>query len=405
MSDIAEVKTLIEDQGKAWNEYQKTNDELLKAKADGGSIDELQAKLDLINTDMEAQRKSFEEIEKKLNRPGAGADDQLTEDQVEYKKAFNGYLRKGNDQGLEELQRKAMNSQSDPNGGFLILPEMDLEIERVVPTISTFAGLADNITVGTAKWQKMVKTSGMAMRRVADGSNGGESDAPEYAKVEIEAHSAEVEPWVFNETLEDSIVNLESDLAGEAAIAFAEGLGSEVITGVGVDGARGITKYNNVANSAYSWGNVGYIASGKSAGFASVAPADALIDLQHALKQQYRPGATWILNDTTLGIARQMKDASGSFYLWNPDPAGGFGGRFLGSPVSVDDNMPDIGAGSFSVAYGDFKRAYKIVNRRGTTLLRDPYTAKGQTKFNFTRRFGGGVFNYEAYKTMKFSVS
>jgi len=91
--------------------------------------------------------------------------------------------------------------------------------------------------------------------------------------------------------------------------------------------------------------------------------------------------------------------------LWNPDPAAGFGGRFLGSPVEVDDNMAAIGAGSYSLAYGNFRRAYTIVNRAGTTLIRDNLTSKGVTKFNFRRRFGGGVTNFEAVKLMKFATS
>ena len=99
---------------------------------------------------------------------------------------------------------------------------------------------------------------------------------------------------------------------------------------------------------------------------------------------------------------RQLKDGSGSYYLWQPDPAAGFGGKFLGSGVEVDDNMPDIGAGSYSLAYGDWARAYQIVNRSGTGLIRDNITSKGITKFNLRKRFGAGVKNFEAFKVMAF---
>lgn len=401
MSD--EILKKLEERAGAFEDFKKKNDEMLAAKASGKDVSALQDTIRQMSEHMTKLDSTIIELEKKAGRPKLGDDD--TEAAEAHRKAFNLFAKKGDESGLIELHQKAMNSQSDPDGGFLVLPELDTMIERVVPTISTFAGLADNITIGIAKWQKMMKTSGMSMRRVADGANGGESTAPKYAKVEIEAFTAEVEPWVFNETLEDAMINLEADLADEAAIAFAEGLGAEVITGNGVGACRGITSYDKVANASYEWGKVGYIPTGKSAAFASVAPADALISLQHALKAQYRPGAYWLTNDTTLGIMRQMKDGSGSYYLWNPDPAAGFGGRFLGSPVSVDDNMAPVGAGSFSVAYGNWKRAYKIVNRRGTKLLRDPYTAKGQTKFNFTRRFGGGVVNFEAYKLLRFATS
>jgi len=405
MSDTQEIKDLLHKQGVAFEELKKANDEMLKAKADGKSVSELQEKLDKINADFTAQKKHYDELEKKAFRPKDGADEFVTEDQKAYKNAFNRFLRKGDTEGLKDLQRKAINSNNDAEGGYLVLPEMDRAIDRIAPTISAMYRLADVVTIGSAKWEKMMKTSGMSMRRVADGSTGGETTAPQYSKVSIEVETAEVEPRVYNETLEDSFVNLEMDLAEEAGIAFAEGAGSEFISGNGVGKARGITAYTNVANSSYAWGSVGYIVTGKSAAFASVAPADKVISLQHALKQQYRPGAVFLMADSTLALARQLKDQSGSYYLWNPDPSAGFGGRFLGSPVEIDDNMPAAAAGTYSMAYGNFKRAYKIVNRAGTSLIRDPYTVKGQTLFNFRRRFGGGIFNYEAIKLLKFATS
>ena len=298
-----------------------------------------------------------------------------------------------------------MNTGSDPDGGYLVIAEMDRAIDRIAPTVSPMYRIANVVTIGTKKYEKLVKKTGMAMRRVAEGGTGGETTEPGYAKISIEVHTAEVEPWVHNETLEDAFIDLEADLADEAGIGFAEGAGSEFITGNGVGKARGIAAYSNVANASYAWGSVGYIVSGKSAAFASVAPADKLVDLQHALKAQYRPGAVWMMNDATLGTVRQMKDGSGSYYLWQPDPLGAFGGRLLGHPVEVDDNFAAVAAGSYSLAFINPKRAYTIVNRAGTTLIRDNITAKGTTKFNFRRRFGGGITHFEAVKLMKFATS
>lgn len=403
--DFAEVKRLLDEQGRAWEEFKGTNDARLKAIEEKGYAPaDLIGKVELINTDLTKLGKDLEEVMKKANRPGAGQE-QMSADQVEHKQAFGRFLRKGDDQGLSAIQRKAMNSQSDPDGGYLILPEMDKEIDRVAPTISAMARLATVRTIGTAKYQKPVKTSGLSMTRVADGATAGESDNPNYSLIEIEAHSAEVEPWVFNETLEDAFINLESDLAEEAAIGFAEGAAAEFISGNGVGKARGITAYTNVANSSYAWGKVGYIASGASGAFTTAAPADKIVLLQHALKQQYRPGAVFLMSDATLSTVRTIKDGSGSYYLWQPNPASGFGGLFLGSPVEIDDNMPAIAANSYSIAYGNFKRGYAIVNRAGTVLIRDNITAKGKTKFNFRRRFGGGILNFEAIKLMKFAAS
>ena len=406
--ELKDIATLIEDQGKAWDAFKNANDERLKAiEAKGYAPADLTEKVAKINADLADIGKQMTEIEKKANRPKADAGrTEDTPEQAEYRKAFQSYLRtgEGDSHALKLAGRKAMNSNSDPDGGYLIMPEMDMAIDRVVGTMGAMARLADTVTIGTQKWQKMVKTAGMAMRRTANGGTAGETTEPTYAQVEIEVFPAEVEPWVHNETLDDARVNLEADLAAEAAIGFAEGANAEFITGNGVGKARGITSYTNVVNSSYAWGSVGYVRSGKSAAFMSVAPADRIINLQHALKAQYRPGAVWLTNDTTLGVMRQIKDGSGSYYLWQPDPAAAFGGRFLGSPVEVDDNMPALAAASYSLAYGNFKRAYKIVNRAGTSLIRDNITAKGQTKFNFRRRFGGGIVNYEALKLMIFTT-
>jgi HK97 family phage major capsid protein len=401
---IVEIKSLVQQQGEAFEAFKKKNDELIAAKAEGKAVGDLTAEVKKLNDALTDIGKQMSAIEAKANRPAAGPDAQLTEEQKARKSAFEKMLRKGVG-ALSDVELKAMNSGSDPDGGYLVLPEMDKAIDRIAPTISAMYRLANVVTIGSKKYEKVVKKTGMSMRRVADGGTGGETTEPTYAKLEIEVFTAEVEPWVYNETLEDAFVDLEGDLAMEAGIGFAEGAGSEFITGNGVGKARGIAAYSNVANASYAWGSVGYIASGKSAAFASVAPSDKLIDLQHALKAQYRPGAVWMMNDTTLGVVRQMKDSSGSYYLWQPDTTAAFGGRLLGHPVEVDDNFAAIAANSYSLAFLNPKRAYTIVNRAGTTLIRDNITAKGTTKFNFRRRFGGGITHFEAVKLMKFATS
>jgi HK97 family phage major capsid protein len=77
----------------------------------------------------------------------------------------------------------------------------------------------------------------------------------------------------------------------------------------------------------------------------------------------------------------------------------------FGVPVEIDDNMPVIAANSYSIAYANWQRAYRIVDRKGITLIRDNITAKGTTKFNFRKRVGGGIKNFEAIKLMKFAAS
>ncbi len=215
----------------------------------------------------------------------------------------------------------------------------------------------------------------------------------------------ETEPWVYNTTLEDADINLVQDLTEEAGTSFGEAEGLAFVSGNGVKKPRGFLAYDIVDNASYAWGGVGYIASGGSGAFASSNPGDNILNLLHSLKASYRNGATLVMADTTLAAVRKIKDGSGNFYLFNPDPTGEFAGLVLGKPVVVDDNMPIIASNSYSIAYANWKRAYRIVDRRGITLIRDNITAKGTTKFNFRRRVGGGIRNFEAIKLMKMATS
>lgn len=406
MSISPELKEILDKQARAFESFKETNDKREQEEQKlGAALAETTEKLAKIEADFVTLREEAEEAVKASQRTERN-DKEKTKEQMEYEGKFRSYLRTGEgEHELRNMRQAAIQTGSDPDGGYTVLPEMDMEIDRVVETISAIGRISKTVTIGSNKWQKPMKTSGMSMRRVADGQTGGETDNQNYALIEIEAFTAEVEPWVFNATLEDSFVDLASDLAMEAGISFAEGLGSEYAAGNGVGKARGITQYNTVANASYSWGSIGYIAAGAAGAFTTDAPGDTIINLQHSLKQQYRPGAVFVMADSTLATVRQMKDGSGAYYLWQPDPTGGFGGRLLGSPVEIDDNMPAIAANSLSIAYGNFPRSYAVVNRRGTTLIRDPFTAKGKTKFNFTRRSGGGIYNFEGIKLMKFASS
>lgn len=403
--ELKALKEALDKQGEVWGEFTRKHDELLKAKAEGKAVAELEATVAKLNGELTKLGNDLVDIAKKANRPAVkdAQGKELTDEQIAYKQAFGNFIRKGGSESeLAGLARKAYNSGSIPDGAVLVLPEMDTEIIRVVGVVSAIGRLARNVTIGSDTFKKVAKKSGMTARRVGPGATGGETQNPQYAELEFTAHEAEAEPWVFNSTLEDAIIDVEMDLANEAAISFAELGGLEFAQGVGVAGARGITAYDTVANANYAWGKIGYVKSGAAGDFAATTPGDAIIELQHSLKAQYRPGAAFVLGDATLSKVRQMKDGSGNFYLWQPDPLAGFGGRLLGSPVEIDDNMPAMGANSLSIAYGNFAQGYVVVNRSGTVLIRDNITAKGKTKFNFRRRFGGGVQNFEAIKLMKF---
>jgi len=401
----SELTELLTKQGEAFEEFKKTNDARLKAVEEKGyAPEDVVAKVDKINADLNLLTSDITELAKKANRPQSVDTKGLTPEQVDYKSAMQRFIRKGDDAGLADLEKKAFMRGSDVDGGYLIHNEMESNIDRVASTVSAMRSLADVRTIGKAGIEFRVKTSGTAARWVGEGEAGGETTNAKYAKIEIAAEELEIEPWAYNSAMEDADFDIEADIMDEAGIGFGEAEGAGAITGTGVKQMRGILGYTNIADASYTWGKVGFKVSGASGAFASSNPGDNVISFIHSLKSQYRTGASLLMADTTLSLLRQIKDGSGHFYLFQPDVTGNFAGFVLGAPVNIDDNMPVVAANSYSIAYANFKRAYRIVDRKGVTLIRDNLTTKGTTKFNLRKRVGGGIKNFEAIKLMKFST-
>lgn len=405
--NMGEITDLLKKQGDAWEQYKAANDSRLKAIEEKGYAPaDTVEKVAKIDADLVQLSKDIQEVAKKSNRPQTIDTKGLTPEQLEYKAALQKFLRKGGDASqLSELEKKAFQRGSDVDGGLLIHSEMEASIDRVAGTVAALRNIADVRTIGAMGLKSRVKTSGTSARWVGEGEAGGETTNAKYAAIEILAEEMEIEPWAYNESLEDADFDIESDIVEEAGIGFGEAEADAFINGTGVKKPRGILKYPMVANASYAWGKVGYVLSGGAGVFAASNPGDKIIDFLHSLKSIYRTDAQLLMADTSLAKLRQIKDGSGHFYLFQPDPTGQFSGLVLGTPVVIDDNMPVIEANSYSIAYANFKRAYRIVDRKGITLIRDNLTTKGTTKFNFRKRVGGGIKNFEAIKLMKFAES
>lgn len=126
-----------------------------------------------------------------------------------------------------------------------------------------------------------------------------------------------------------------------------------------------------------------------------------LLDLVYGLRAAYRQNATFVMNRRLQSTIRKFKDADGN-YLWQPPLAAGAPATLMGFPVAEAEAMPNAAAGSLSVAFGDFRRGYLVVDRAGLRVLRDPYSAKPYVLFYTTKRVGGGVQDFDAIKLLSF---
>lgn len=399
-----ELKKLLEQQGAAFDEFKKANDERLKAvEAKGWAPADLEQKVATVNDELTKLGKAIDEIAKAQNRPKEAAEEKNAA-AAEHKQALNKFLRKGDDNGLSEIEKKAITTYYDPGNAFFLTEEMEAGITRLADAIAVFPGLAQTITGSAAVYKKRVQTSGATYQWRGEGENPSKTDTPKFQLMRFDSREVDAYPEVTNESLEDLGFNVEAFLTDEASRAFAKAEAEAFLLGEGETRPRGLLTYDTVANDSWAWGKVGYVASGKAGAFADSNPSDKLIDLIHALKRQYRSGAAFLLNDLTLAAIRKFKDGQGN-YLWQPGLIAGQVSTLLGYPVHSDDYMPDIAANKLAIAFGDFKSAYLIYRRRGMVLIRDNITNKGFTSFWITKRVGGGMQNYEALKFMKFAAS
>jgi HK97 family phage major capsid protein len=401
-------KTLLDQLMTEWTEFKKTNDEAQKSLATKGSVDTLLTeKLNALDASIAEKQKALEKrvelVENVANRPGT-AGRSVDPAAAEHREAFVSYVRKGVEGNLRELEKKAITVGSDPNGGYFLPVETEAGVDRLASKTVAMMRLATVRTIGAASYKKRIRLTGATYGWVGETETPSETTTPTYGVLEFAPGTIYAEPQVSQEALEDLEVDVEGEITDSIDEAFGDGIAAALVTGNGVNKPKGLLSYPTVANSSWEWGKIGYVASGKAGAWADTNPQDALITHVHALKPQYRNGASWLMNDLTLSTARKFKDTTGQ-YLWQPSLQAGVPSQLLGYPVETDDNMPDIGANSLSIAFGDFRRAYLVVRRRGIAVLRDPFTAKPFVKFYTTMRIGGGIQHFEPVKLMKFAAS
>ena len=108
---------------------------------------------------------------------------------------------------------------------------------------------------------------------------------------------------------------------------------------------------------------------------------DDVIKLQGELKVGYNP--LYVLTRKSLAAIRVLKSTTGS-YLWLPGLNGPVANTLSGSPYVLAPSMPEEGNSALSLAFGDFRRGYMIVDRTGLTVIRDPFTFKKKSIIEFT---------------------
>lgn len=356
----------------------KTEEEVASLRSD---VDEVKARVD--------------KIARAASRPAISG----TAESAEVKGFVDGYLRRGN-----EAEIKSISGSVPGDGGYAVPREIDAMIARELTEISPIRSIAQIVQTGSAGYRKLISTGGTASGWVSETAARPETDTPEFAEIAPPAGDLYANPAASQAMLDDAGFDLESWLASEVAMEFARAEGAAFVNGTGVDQPEGFLSaaFSSAEDGVRPFGTLQYVGTGDATGFGSE-PDAKLIDLVHTMKASHRQGASFVMNSATLAEVRKLKTSDGAF-LWQPGLVEGQPDRLLGYPVIEAEDMPDIAADAFPIAFGNFRHGYLIAERSATQILRDPFTNKPFVHFYATKRVGGQVLDSNAIKLLRIEV-
>jgi len=275
---------------------------------------------------------------------------------------------------------------------------MASEMVTVLTEGSVMRQLAKVITISTDAIEMLVDKNQADAGWVAETADRPETNTPELAKIRIPVHEMYAKPKATQKLLDDSSINVEQWLNEKVAARMAVMENQSFIHGDGDNKPRGFLARELSQNP--EWGKLHAFTTGKD-----VPLGDTIIEIVHSLNPGYLSGAKWLMSRSALSLLRKLKDAAGN-YMWHPGLDGATASKLLGYEVVISDDMPQLEGKKErvpAVAFGNFKEAYTIVDRQGTRVLRDPYSAKPYVEFYVTRRVGGDLVNSEAVKILNFA--
>lgn len=349
---------------------------------------EFQTRADERLAGLDEMRQQLADLETRMARPRG--DGQPTGDELPIeRRAFSNYLRMGREP-MEAEEVRALVVGDDTKGGYLAPDEFVAEVIKGIVEISP---IRQAVRVGSTSTGGVIlpKRTGRPTARWVGEDEERTGTEMTYGQLEIPVHEIACYVDVSQRLLEDSAINVDSEVAADLSEEFAQ-----IEAGAFVNG-NGVKKPLGLMNS-----DLPEFVNGHATNLS----ADALIKLMYNLPAQYRNNGSWMLNGTTLGVVRTLKDGDGRF-LWQPAYQQGEPSTLLGRPVIEDPEMPDLANGAFPIVFGDFNRAYRIYDRVQMAILRDPYTQahKGLIRFHARRRVGGGPVLTEALRKLKMATS
>ncbi|MGB3244643.1 MAG: phage major capsid protein [Sulfitobacter sp.] len=355
-----------------------------------------------IETKLQQTEERMKMLDRKMTLPARTPLGGALDAGAPHQKAFNAYLRNGDDDALRglQLEGKSLSTAVNSDGGYLVDPQTSERVQSVLNATASIRAIASVVTVEATSYDVLVDHTDVGAGWATESDATVETDTPQIDRITIALNELSALPKASQRLLDDSAFDIEGWLAGRIADKFARAEAAAFITGDGIDKPKGFLNHSSVDNDVWAWGNLGYVPSGVDGDVT----AEAIVDLVYALGAQYRANGAFVMNSKTAGLVRKLKDADGRF-MWSDGLAAGEPAQLMGYPVLVAEDMPDAASDTMSIAFGDFNAGYTIAERPDLRILRDPFSAKPHVLFYATKRVGGDVSDFAAIKLLKFGLA
>jgi HK97 family phage major capsid protein len=356
-----------------------------------------------INSKLKQQEERLTMLDRKSVISGRPALSSAASAEAPHQKAFEAYVRSGDDDALRGLvlEGKAMSTAVAGDGGYLVDPQTSQTVQSVLISNASLRQVANVVNVDATSYDVLIDHTDLGSGWANETGATVETGTPQIERISIPLYELSALPKASQRLLDDSAFDIDGWLAGRIADKFARAEAAAFVNGDGIDKPTGIMNHTQVDDTAWTWGSLGYVPTGIDGDFGS---ADNIVELVYTLGAQYRANATFVMNSKTAGRVRKLKDADGRF-LWSDGLAASEPARLMGYPVLIAEDMPDVNSNGAAIAFGDFAAGYTVAERPDLRILRDPFSAKPNVLFYATKRVGGDVSDFAAIKLLKFSIA
>jgi len=413
-------------------EMRKDNDESLKALAQGNEtrFRELQAKCDQQEQTIVEMTKTrndlvrahqlvnerIELLEAMADRPKGNIIKKMyDEDEALFLKwVRSGFSDQEAKNARNELARKGLELKADTVtsgtallGGNAVPKVIADQVDNLILKTSGVVEAIGPKSVGTSDYNKVISISGQSGAWAAELGSRSQGNAPNTRN--IKPTQGELYAYLFasKESLQDLMFDVVNWLVNDVAESHAVKLATSIYSGNGSGQCTGMTNTAPVATADYASPMRAAAAYQfvSHSGIDTSSPNRVTLDILQAaiaaLAPGYRSGAKFAMNTFTQGYVRRLKDTTGQ-YLWQPAVQAGQPDMLFGYPVFVWEDLANGNTvDGLCAAFGNWPRAYELVNRGPLEIVTDNITTVGTTKFWVSRRWGGIPSNNDAIKFVK----